>query len=102
LRKGGGEKGGDPAEKGQTGDGERDRKKKQLEQGGDPEEGRGVRGDLFAQAGEAEEMSPGMEGDKICANGKEGRAEKEKQDKKASFDPVLGRKLGEKVKGDGE
>jgi hypothetical protein len=57
---------------------------------------------LFAQAGEAEEMSPGVEGHKICANRKEGRAEKEKQDKKAGFDPVLGRKLGEKVKGDGE
>jgi hypothetical protein len=48
---------------------------------------------LFAQAGEAEEVSPGMEGDEICANGKEGRAEKEKQRKKAGFDPVLGRKI---------
>jgi hypothetical protein len=47
-------------------------------------------------------MSPGMEGHKICAHGNEGGAEKEKQDKKASFDPVSGRKLGEKVKGDGE
>jgi hypothetical protein len=47
-------------------------------------------------------MSPGMEGDEICANGKKGGAEKEKQDKKAGFDPVLGRKIGEKVKGNGE
>jgi len=68
----------------------------------DPEVGSCGCGDLFAQAGKPEEMSPGMEGNEICANGKKGGAEKEQEDQKAGLDPVSGRKLGKKVEKEGK